>query len=257
MKKIAVLLSIVLLLCSTPVLPANAADSKMEQSVRILFIGNSYTYYNDFCDIFQNLCQSAGKLVYVRQAVQGRHSLLQASRTSDPLGRYIRQLLTTQKWDYVVLQERHNFPVLKPARTKAGVKALEPYIKAAGAKMILYQNWAPAKGHKEYRKFSNRVSGRADYQLKINRLFSEIASETGAKVAPVGTAFFQCQGTFSKIRLIRRDHSHPTWAGSYLAACVMYATLFETSPEGISYRGNLTATKAAKLKKMAALATAS
>lgn len=253
MKKIAVLLSIVLVLCSVPV-SAKAANSRMEQSVRILFIGNSYTYYNDFCNIFENLCQSTGKPVYVRQAVQGRHSLWQSSHTNNPLGKYVRQLLTSQKWDYVVLQERHNMPILKPARTKAGVKALEPYIKAAGAKMILYQSWAPAKKHNEYRRFSDLVSNRADYQLQINNLFSEIANETKAKVAPVGTAFLQCQGAFPKIQLIRKDHSHPTWSGSYLAACVMYATIFEKSPEGISYYGKLSAKKAAKLQKIAALA---
>lgn len=254
MKKIAIFLSIILLLCNVPV-SAKAANPQMSQNIRILFIGNSYTYYNNFCDIFENLCKSAGKTLYVRQAAKGRHTLKQASRTSDPLGRRIRRMLTTQKWDYVVLQERHNYPIRKPGRTEKGVKALEPYIRAAGAQMILYQTWAPDKGNREYRRFSKLVSDRADYQLKINNLFFNLAIETGAEVAPVGTAFLQCQNAFPKIQLIRSDHSHPTWTGSYLAACVMYATIFDKSPEGLSYSGKLSAKRAAKLQKIAALAT--
>ena len=35
--------------------------------------------------------------------------------------------------------------------------------------------------------------------------------------------------------MMSADRVHASWAGSYLAAAVIYATLFDESPEGIDY----------------------
>jgi hypothetical protein len=36
--------------------------------------------------------------------------------------------------------------------------------------------------------------------------------------------------------MLGKDREHETLHGTYLAACVHYATLFGVSPEGLSYR---------------------
>jgi len=48
------------------------------------------------------------------------------------------------------------------------------------------------------------------------------------------------------------DNSHPNLTGSYLAACVLYAVIFQDSPEGIGDHLNLGKTKAGYLQKIAA-----
>lgn len=266
MKKTVIFLCIVILLCSfqIPVLAAKPETTEtMEETesddifddsdytARILFIGNSYTYYNNFCATFTNLCRSAGQNPYVCQVTKGRHSLSQAANEKDAEGARVRFLLTTQKWDYVILQDRHNYPISRPKRITRAVKKLEPYIKAAGAEMILFMTWAPDKGHVDYRKFRKKVPGKAVYYEKLKNYFYDLAEETNAVVAPVGTAFYQCQKQFPRIRLLRKDHSHPAQAGSYLSACVIYETVFKKSPIGLSYKGNLSAKRAKRLQKIA------
>jgi hypothetical protein len=54
-----------------------------------------------------------------------------------------------------------------------------------------------------------------------------------------------------------KDASHPTFAGSYLAACVFFATFFKQSPVGISSDGieGLTAADALLLQRTAEAVT--
>jgi hypothetical protein len=48
-----------------------------------------------------------------------------------------------------------------------------------------------------------------------------------------GTAWARFLGARDRPVLHDRDGSHPTLAGSYLAACVFYGTLLKESPVGI------------------------
>lgn len=268
MKKIAVFLCLVLLLYSFPVsvfaaepgtLP-NKSDSKLydelfpssDNTVKILFIGNSYTYYNNFCATFTNLCNIAGKSVSVRQVTKGSHSLSQVANPKDLEGARVRNLLSTQKWDYVVLQDRHRYPIKKPQRIANAIETLQPYITASGAKMILFMSWAPLKGHRDYKKLSHIVPTKAAYERKLKETFTNLAAKYNAIVAPVGTAFSKCQKKYPNIRLIRKDKSHPTATGSYLSACVMYQTIFGTPAKGLTYKANLPAARAKKLQRIAA-----
>jgi hypothetical protein len=55
----------------------------------------------------------------------------------------------------------------------------------------------------------------------------------------VGYAWFVVRQQDPGIELWQSDQSHPSQAGTYLAACVFYATLFDQSPVGLSYHGGL------------------
>lgn len=256
MKKFIFTLCLALLLCSIPV-PAHAARLRAQSStkVRVLFIGNSYTQRNRMPQIFKKLCDSSGQNVVVRSVTNPGHSLNGILDQDTTTGKKILRLLNTQKWDYVVVQDRHRFPITKPKKMRKAISTLAPYIQNAGAKMVLYQTWAPQKGHLDYYKYSRLVSSRSDYQNQVNKVVAAIAKENNALVAPVGTAFLQCNSTYSQLQLLKDDYSHPTWTGSYLSACVMYATIFSSSPRGLSYTGKLKRATAAKLQKLAANVT--
>jgi hypothetical protein len=60
-----------------------------------------------------------------------------------------------------------------------------------------------------------------------------IARELGATVAPVGVAWKKALVADPKLVLHQADKSHPNPRGSYLAACVFYATLLDKSPLGL------------------------
>jgi hypothetical protein len=89
-------------------------------------------------------------------------------------------------------------------------------------------------------------------QYEIDMGYSGIADELNVPVAPVGDAWFNALNQNPDLQLWQEDGSHPTQQGTYLAACVFYAVIFNKSPEGLSYTGNVPAETAAQLQTIAA-----
>ena len=63
----------------------------------------------------------------------------------------------------------------------------------------------------------------------------QIASELAIKVAPVGLAWQKSLDQRPELELYFVDNIHASVHGNYLAAAVLYATIFEESPEGLTY----------------------
>ena len=62
------------------------------------------------------------------------------------------------------------------------------------------------------------------------------SEELKAIVAPVGLAWESALKQQPQLALHLEDKSHPAPRGSYLAACVLYATVYGQSPEGLPAR---------------------
>ncbi len=87
-------------------------ETPVKTNYTILFIGNSYTYYNDLPSIFKSLGESAGYTLDVDSITKGSHKLSQFANPSDDYGKKVEQALTgTKKYDYVVLQEQSIRPI--------------------------------------------------------------------------------------------------------------------------------------------------
>jgi hypothetical protein len=89
-------------------------------------------------------------------------------------------------------------------------------VKAARAKTVLYLTWARPNA--------------PESQHAISDAYISIGRELDPIVAPVGLAWQHFLREHGTPALHDRDQSHPTLAGSYLAACVFVAVLFKTSP---------------------------
>jgi hypothetical protein len=79
-----------------------------------------------------------------------------------------------------------------------------------------------------------------------------IADELEATVSPVGIAWREVRQQYPDINLYKDDGSHPNRRGTYLAACVFYAVVFQQSPEGLRYTGGLSPEETAVLQRIAA-----
>lgn len=213
-------------------------QSQKKKTQKILLIGNSYTWYNHLDQMLEHICSSAGIKAKVTSVTQGGASLSLYANKSHRLGRKVYQLLKTQKWDYVVLQDRHYYPISNPEKLYDSVQTLQPYIEAAGAKTVLFMTWAPETFCKDYKAFQYIVSGRDDYQAKIKEVYESTARESNALVVPAGIAVLKAEKKQNSVPLLRKDGSHPTYAGSYVTACTIFKTLFPDSPD-ISYAGKL------------------
>ncbi len=104
--------------------------------------------------------------------------------------------------------------------------------------------WTPKKGIKNQKP--------AQVQSDIASSYMTIAEELDSLVIPAGISFMRCLETYPDIELWDEDGQHPSPEGSYLAACTVYAVIFQESPENCSYTGDLDKELAQKLQNIAA-----
>ena len=194
--------------------------------VRVLFIGNSYTFENNLPVVFAELSKAGKHPVTVDMAATGGWTLAQhvrAQATHDKLAAAV--------WTYVVLQEQSVIPSLAAQRETGmypAVRAFTTAIRAASSEPVLLLTWAHRDGFRDV--------GFVDYasmQAQLTAGYQEIADELGVRVAPAGVAWQAALASDSTLDLWKPDGSHPTLAGSYLAACVLYASLYFESPVGL------------------------
>ena len=183
-------------------------------SLDVLFIGNSFTARNDLPGLIAALAQAAGTRFDHRLVSAGGASLRMHWNKGEAV-----EAIRGGRYDYVVLQEQSTLPVKNAARMHENVRLFDAAIKAAGSKTALYLTWARRHA--------------PETQKAITEAYQSIGCELGATVVPVGVAWQQFLVAHKKPVLHDPDDSHPSMAGSYLAACVFFATLFRKSPEGI------------------------
>jgi hypothetical protein len=212
---------------------------------RVLFIGNSYTTVNDLPSVFAKLARSGGHRVDAGTAAGDGWTL--ENHASSPI---TAAKLAGKKWDIVVLQEQSQIPSFEEFRQTQmypAARRLIGAIRNQGARPLFYLTWARRDGWPE--------NGMPDYtsmQAAIDQGYLAIAGDQRAAVAPVGVAWSQLVARNTPVELWQPDGSHPTAAGTYLAACVFYAMIFRESPKGLGYHSSLSAEEAATIQAAAA-----
>ena len=181
--------------------------------LRALFIGNSFTARNDLPGLVAQLAAARGRRLEHRLISAGGASL----RTHWNSGVALEAIQGGQ-YDHVVLQEQSTLPIKNARRMHENVRLFDEAIKAAGAQTTLYMTWARRNAPHS--------------QQAITDAYVGIGRELAATVVPVGLAWQRFLGKHDEPVLHDKDQSHPTLAGSYLAACVFLAVLFRESPAG-------------------------
>ena len=222
--------------------------------LKVLFIGNSYTAANDLPSMVEGLADAAGgRKIHADRHLVGGCTLERHVKEKKAIDK-----IHAEKWDVVVLQEQSLRPVLDRQSMHKYARLLDAEIKQQGAKTVFYLTWArqhipdmqegadPATSP-DYARAMYQI-GKAgkttDYEVwrkqqkaglagGLNGAYFDIAREVGAKVAPVGIAWKKALAANPPFVFHRPDKSHPNPTGTYLAACVFYATLLDRSPVGL------------------------
>jgi len=119
---------------------------------------------------------------------------------------------------------------------------------------MFFLTWAHRDGWPEH-----GLTSYASMQSAVDAGYRGIARNLHTAVAPVGDAWAAVLG--EEQRAGRRaglwvhDGSHPTVMGTYLAACVFYATIFRESPIGLPYDDGIPAKEVARLQAAASQIT--
>lgn len=193
-----------------------------DTGARLLFIGNSYTARNDLPRILAELAATAAR---PRQLTTSMINAGGASLRRHWNAGAAQRAIAEGAFDDVVLQEQSTLPVKNAARYHDNVRLFAPLIAEHGARVVLYLNWA------------RRQAPRT--QAMLTEAVTAIAAEIGALVVPVGPAWEAALADDPHLGLYADDGSHPTAAGSYLAACTFLVRLFGERPRGFSVSDRL------------------
>jgi hypothetical protein len=236
-SRVTFLVSALLVGCSPP--PPRAAPD------RVLFIGNSYTYVNNLPGVFAGLAREGGHPVVVDMVAPSGWTLAEHASSPETAAR-----IRGTTWSFVVLQEQSLVPAFAPARTAGmypAVRRLTRSIRSLGAEPVLLLTWGRREGIADH--------GFPDFpsmQAALTEGYLTIATELDLRVAAAGEAWKAAMAQDPTLPLWDSDGGHPAFAGSYLAACVLYATLFHQSPEGLPGPKELPRGVARKLQALAA-----
>lgn len=193
--------------------------STPEPPVKILFVGNSLTYYNGGLDVhFERLAGSDNPPLVVEA-----ESVVRPMGTLETLWEveHAYKAINEGNLDVVVLQG--DIPETDVDTFKEYVRKFDEDIKDAGAETVLFMAWP-----------YERIGGRITME-EIAQAHHDIAMELGVDVAPVGLAFQRAREERPELDLYQSDKEHPNILGTYLAANVIYATIFEKNPIGLTY----------------------
>ena len=214
----------------------------------ILFIGNSYTYFNGMpTEFFAKIAESAGVSVNITSITKGGWTLEKHADANDVCGAEVEKALFENKYDFVVLQEQSLRPAIDQERFFASVRALCEKIKPSCANVVLYSTWGRKEGSE---KLAEIGMSHKEMTEKIALSYRAVAKEVGAVVADVGHAFFNVNA-LGEMELYHEDKSHPSKSGSFLAALVIFAKMFDFDVREIAFNAHLSKEEAEILKSAA------
>lgn len=242
MKKISLLIGLIVCINSTTL---------AQDSLSVLFIGNSYTYVNDLPTMFLNVTQSLGDNALIDSKSNGGYTF--QNHLSDPL---THTKIQSQAWDYVVIQGQSQEPSFP--YDQVNLNTLPPEVQLADSvyannycsQVMYFMTWGRQVGDPQW----DSINTFDKMNVRLRNAYLRISDSAEASVSPVGVAWKYVRDNYPTINLYSGDGSHPSVEGSYLAACTFYASLFRKSPVGATYTAGLNATIAGQLQEAAALA---
>ncbi len=217
-------------------------------SLKVLFVGNSYTQFNDLPKLVAKLAAASGKApkITVDSVLAGGATLQQHFTTTGALAK-----LQKGSFSHAVFQGQSLEALFNPTNFGVYAKKLADEAKKNKIMPVWFETWARAKGNEMY-KYAWSGGTPAAMQKGLRLAYGSVAKATGGLYAPVGDAWMAVLKAHPTIKLHDNDGSHPSIQGSYLAACVFYGVLAGRAAEGIGgVPGGVTKGDAAKLAKVA------
>jgi hypothetical protein len=217
-----------------------------------LFVGNSFFYYNNSLHNHVGQLVRAAKVSDHFRAVSATisgsgmdwHNV--DSYFAPPMSAYsfdsknvVHFNKLDKKFDVAIVMDCSQCPIhpqLKAVFQEYSRKNAETFRKHRAAP-IYFMSWA--------------YEDKPEMTAQLAAAYTEAGNATDALVIPAGLAFAKALNKRPSLGLYAPDKRHPSLAGSYLAACTVFASLYGKSPEGNSYDAGLDPSLAAFLQSVA------
>lgn len=201
-----------------------------------------------------NIAEENGDTVYADFAAIDSYTLEKHYGDKNTLDK-----INSYCWDYVVLQEQSQRPVMDSAifygKTLKYADALATviYNNNEETQILLFETWARKYGDSELCSRFKWTCTFEDMQNMLIYRYELLGNAMALPVVPCGKAWFYFAPNSSEhIDLYYPDNKHPNEVGSYLNACIFYTYLTNHSPIGTSYNpAFLTSEELLKIQEVA------
>lgn len=230
----------------SPVVEAKPIEPNGQQ-IRILFIGNSYTFFNNMPLMLAHIAESDPDN-HAHYTIQ---SVTLAGKTLEDVWKegQAQKLIHQKQWDYVVLQDQ-SFWALHPnwiGQTTYYAELFNNEIKQAGAHTVLFTTWARQPGTSwysdpQYNFLRNPIYMQDQFDSQTNAL----ADKLSATAIPAGDYWAKTLARNPSFPLYEADGTHPSQAGAYVNALAFYKYFSEHAPSRVTYTPHFVSAEQAK-----------
>jgi len=198
---------------------SNFSQTKENKAIKVLFVGNSFTYFFNLPQVVSSMAKSQGVEIITRQSTVGGSNL--EEHWKEQKGTITRKLLDSLKWDYVVLNNHSTSAIDTPEDfMEYGTKFIE-LVRSKGAKPIIMQTW----GYK-----SNPLMIRP-----IMEGYEKLVNSTKSAYVPAGELFMEVRKWRPDLELFQ-DDKHPSSNGTYLLGLAFFKYFTSLSTAEIPFR---------------------
>jgi hypothetical protein len=231
---------------------ATLTSQTVNKTLNVLFLGNSYTYFNNLPALVDSLALSNGDNLNYDQNTPGGHTFNNHFNNATSIAK-----IKSQNWEYVILQAQSQEPSFSPSQVNSqtfpfAVK-LDSVIKGNHlcSQTVFYETWGRKFGDQGNCAAYPPVCTYTGMQDRLRSSYKAFADSAKGVMAPVGEAFRKSIALNPNLNLYIADNSHPSLEGSYLAACVFYEVLFKKSCLNNTYYSQLSSNTAGFLQQVA------
>ena len=187
------------------------------QSYEVLFLGNSYTYYNNMPQQVADLASSFGDTINYDSNTPGGATFSGHSTNATTLAK-----INQQEWDYVVLQAQSQEPSFPPSQVANDVY---PYAQilvdsivqnSLCTEPLFFMTWGRKYGDQQNCGTYPPICTYQGMQNRLRQSYLEMATTHNASAAPVGISWQNAMALDSTIDLYVSDNSH---TGAWLDGC--------------------------------------
>lgn len=192
-----------------------AATPAVRSPSRILFVGDSTLWYLD--NHFKSMAAVANPPLNIKTG-----NRVAGGAPLEALYESASKEIKKGNWDMVVLEEDLADASASHEKFSEVVRSFHQDMKQLGGQTVLLIPW--------------EWKGGAMPIAEIAQIYTELGQELGIKVAPVHLAWQRSIKERPDLGLYTDDEIHANRLGTYLTLAVLYGTIFEQSPVGLSYR---------------------
>lgn len=219
---------------------------------KVLFIGNSYTFTNNMPAIVDSIARSFGDTLIYDVSAPGGYTLQQHTTNLTTISK-----INARQWDVVMIHEQSQRPAFPPSQVASDVypfaTRLDSMVRANDTctQTMFMMTWGRANGDQANCAGYPVICTYSGMQMRLRESYLQMATDNRADVAPVGMAFRIMMDSAYAPWLYSPDSSHPSMAGSYLEACVIYSSVFHKSTRNSTYMAGLVPPDVALLQRVA------